>query len=86
MTSDTIITLGNLGCTGYIDFNGYLLHDGDCPVHETETIEGLAANLAEVPAGERLILLVQMRDAHALTIYEAKAIYEGSATTEGAPR
>jgi hypothetical protein len=42
MTSDTIITLGNLGCTGYIDFNGYLLHDGDCPVHETETIAALA--------------------------------------------
>ena len=43
MTDSTIITLGKLGCTGYIDYNGRLLHDGDtCPVHETETIDALA--------------------------------------------
>ena len=42
MTDSTIITLGKLGCTGYIDYNGRLLHDGDtCPVHETETIDAL---------------------------------------------
>lgn len=39
---DTIKELARLGCTGYIDTNGHLLHDGDtCPVYEAETIAAL---------------------------------------------
>lgn len=52
---DTIQTLAALGCTGHVDYEGLLQHDGDCPVHEEETLDALrdAARSSVGPCRDR---------------------------------